>query len=58
MTLELTPIPGPKVTVIEKNKSEEFRIQIQNFKGHKLLSCRVWYQSQDFWVKRGLVRAT
>ena len=32
--------------VIQKNASEEFRIEREEFKGHDLVNVRVWFKSQ------------
>ena len=32
---------------IEKNKREEIRVTLSNFKGHDLVGCRVWFKAGD-----------
>lgn len=32
---------------IEKNKREEIRVTLSNFKGHDLLGCRIWFKAGD-----------
>ncbi len=32
---------------IEKNKREELRVTLSNFKGHDLVGCRIWFKSKD-----------
>lgn len=35
------------VTEIQKNSREVLRVQLQTFKGHELVSVRVWYKERD-----------
>ena len=32
---------------IEKNKREEIRVTLSNFKGHDLVGCRIWFKAKD-----------
>ena len=32
---------------IEKNKREEIRVTLSNFKGHDLVGCRIWFKAGD-----------
>lgn len=33
--------------IIPKNKREELRIELTEFKGHQLVACRVWARESD-----------
>jgi hypothetical protein len=50
---DLNVVQGPPITVIEKNKGEQFWIQVREFRGHKLLNCHVWYRSADGQMRPG-----
>jgi len=39
-------ITAPTI-VLPKNSREELRVSLDPFKGHNLVSLRVWYRSQD-----------
>jgi len=38
---------------LEKNSREVLRLALDEFKGHKLLSMRVWYRGADDELKPG-----
>jgi hypothetical protein len=45
------------VATIPKNKGEEVRVTVDDFKGHRLVNVRVWYRAEDgkMWPgKQGL----
>lgn len=33
--------------IIPKNAREELRVSLEEFKGHRLLTLRVWYEAED-----------
>lgn len=39
--------------VIEKNRSEEVRVTLDDFRGIILLNVRVWYQAEDGEMRPG-----
>lgn len=39
--------------VIEKNRSEEVRVTLDDFRGIILLNVRVWYQAEDGQMRPG-----
>lgn len=41
------------VAVIRKNSREELRITLEDFKGHRLISFRVWYEAEDGDMRPG-----
>lgn len=42
------------IATIEKNTREEIRIDLREFKGHPLVSIRVWVTEEDLPTKKGL----
>ena len=47
-----TAIASRPVT-IPKNSREELRVSVDTFKGHRLLSLRVWFESDDGTMRPG-----
>ena len=39
--------PAPTYIAIPKNKSQEFRVSLEDFKGHAFVNVRVWYRDKD-----------
>lgn len=39
--------------VLHKNLREELRIGVEEFRGHRLLNLRVWFQSEDGEMRPG-----
>lgn len=42
------------IATIQKNTREEIRIGLGEFKGHPLVSIRVWVTAEDLPTKKGL----
>lgn len=41
------------VATIRKNGSEELRVSVDDFKGHRLVNLRVWYRTGDGEMRPG-----
>ena len=42
------------IAIIQKNTQEEIRIGLDEFKGHPLVSIRVWVTDRDLPTKKGI----
>ena len=42
------------IAIIQKNTREEIRVGMGEFKGHPLVSIRVWVTAEDLPTKKGL----
>lgn len=45
-------ICGAKIAVIQKNKTEEIRVELPEFNGHNLINIRVWVEPRDGGAER------
>ncbi|WP_297754627.1 transcriptional coactivator p15/PC4 family protein [uncultured Shimia sp.] len=41
------------IATIPKNSKEEFRVSLDEFRGHQLLNVRVWYRAEDDEMRPG-----
>jgi hypothetical protein len=46
-------LSAPRTVTLRKNSREELRVSVDEFRGHRLLNLRVWYESDDGTLRPG-----
>ena len=49
----MSSTPSRHVATLAKNRTEELRVTVDEFKGHRLLNLRVWFEAEDGTLRPG-----